>query len=189
VYKRSDIMVVILLAEGFEEIEALTVVDVLRRAEIDIKIVSALGEEKVTGRSGISVIVDCSIGDIEFDKVNAVVLPGGMPGAKNLELNKDVQKLLKDSAQKNKWIAAICAAPYVLGKAGYLNGREATCYPGFENYLGGATVKKQNVVVSNNIITSRGPGTALAFAYEIVKVLKGEKMVEKLKKDMIFTQH
>lgn len=175
-----------MLADGFEEIEALTVVDVLRRADIDIKTVSIKEDEFVVGRSNIVVKADYLIDDMDFDDEDMLILPGGMPGTLNLETNRKVQKLIKKFADDNKWIASICAAPSILGKANYLKGINATCYPGFEKFLEGANYINKKVVVSENFITSQGAGTAFDFAYEIVKVLKDDIEVSKLKESMIY---
>jgi len=179
-------MVAVLLADGFEEIEALSVVDILRRAEIDTNLVSTKKVLGVIGRSRISINADCLIGDIEYNNVRMVVLPGGMPGCSNLETNKDVQNILWYFRTQKKWLSAICAAPYILGKAGCLEGLEATCYPGFEKFLKGANIVNKNVVKSGNVITSKGAGTALEFAFTIVEVLKDKETAEKIKDDIIY---
>ena len=133
-------MVLVLLAEGFEEIEALTVVDILRRAEVDVKTVG-VGSKNISGSHSIKVECDLQLSDEIFNKdISALVLPGGMPGTLNLEKSEAVIKLVKKTHDKNVLIAAICAAPSVLGKLGLLKGHEATCYPGFEKYLEGAAI-------------------------------------------------
>jgi protein deglycase len=177
-------MVYVLLAEGFEEIEALTVVDILRRASIKTKTVSVNNREMVTGAHIMEVKADCFIDKKKLKDADMIVLPGGMPGTTNLEKSKDVSEILEYRVQKGLWIAAICAAPSILGKKDYLKDREATCFPGFEKYLKGAIVKNDNVVVSGNFITSKGPGTASDFAYEIVSVLKDADTAQTLKSQM-----
>lgn len=178
-------MVYIFLADGFEEIEALTVVDVLRRAEIDSKMVS-VGNEIVTGAHGIPVVADCVIDDVSVKGVDMLILPGGMPGTTNLEQNEKVQHFLQFAVDNHKWIAAICAAPMVLGKKGYLKDREAICYPGCEKYLLGAVIKDNHVNVSGKFITSKGPGTAMDFALTIVSVLKNEDIAHQLRVQMLY---
>jgi len=166
-------MVYILMADGFEEIEALTVVDVLRRAEIKIEMVS-IGGELVTGAHGIVVKADKLIGAINVDNAEMIILPGGMPGTKNLEASEDVQSLVKDAVDAKKWVSAICAAPMILGNKGYLKNIEAICFPGFEKYLSGAIIKDRTVNVYKKFITSKGAGTSLDFAFAIVSVLRDE---------------
>ncbi len=180
-------MVYVLLAEGFEEIEALTVVDILRRADIETKTVSIDDCETVTGGHGICIKTDCSISKSKLKEAAMIVLPGGMPGTTNLEKNSKVSEVISYRAQNNMWIAAICAAPSILGKMGYLKDKEAICYPGFEKYLKGAVIKDDNVVVSDKFITSKGPGTAAYFAYIIVSILKNKPTSENLRLQMQYS--
>lgn len=177
-------MVYVMLADGFEEIEALTVVDVLRRVGIDVSTVSISDSKTVTGSHNISVISDTLLDNADLDNAEMIVLPGGMPGTNNLYNNHVLEKSISHRVKSNKWIAAICAAPIILGKRGHLKDLEAVCYPGFETELIGATVKNDKVVISNNIITSKGPGTALDFALAIVSVLKDESTAKKLRAGM-----
>lgn len=177
-------MVYLFLAEGFEEIEALTVVDILRRAQIDIKTVSITDEYKVCGSHGIAVIADVLIKDTE--KAEMLILPGGIPGTPNLKKCKKLEEMLKEAEQNGNYIAAICAAPSVLGEFGLLKGKKAICYPGFEKSLEGAEVTEEKVVVSGNAVTSRGAGTASDFAFAIVGLLKDEETAMTLKKNMLF---
>lgn len=167
--------VAVLLAEGFEEIEALTVVDVLRRANIQCDMVS-INKKDVIGAHNIKVSADILIDEVK--DIDMVVLPGGMPGATNLRDNKKVIRLIQELIKDNKKVGAICAAPIVLAKAGVIEGEDITSYPGFEEELKGANYKEDAVVVSNNIITSRGPATALEFAYTIVKELNPTKEID-----------
>jgi len=176
-------LVYVLLAQGFEEIEALTVVDVLRRAGIDIQIVG-VDADMITGSHGITVKADCTIEQVNSEEVEMIVLPGGMPGTKNLENSDKVQELLKNAVVQKKWVAAICAAPMILGNKGYLKDVEAICYPGFEKYLAGAVIKDAPVNVSKRFITSKGPGTAMKFALKIVSVLKDDDTAHQLKVGM-----
>jgi len=177
-------MVYVMLAEGFEEIEALTVVDVLRRAGIEVKTVSVSGSSVVTGSHNIPVVSDIQIADADLENAEMIVLPGGMPGTENLYRSRELENAVSHRIENKKWVAAICAAPIVLGRRGYLKGLEAVCYPGFENELEGAVIKNEKVVISGKVITSKGPGTALDFALTIVSVLKDEAVAQKLRAGM-----
>ena len=173
------------LAEGFEEIEALSVVDVLRRAKIDVETVSITGKKEVVGTHNIKVITDLLFDDADYSTAEMIILPGGMPGTTYLEKHKGLVEKILEFYRNGKWLAAICAAPSILGKLGLLKGKSATCYPGFENYLIDAVYSEESVVVSDKIITSRGPGTAIYFALEIVKIIKSEKVADKIREGMI----
>jgi 4-methyl-5(b-hydroxyethyl)-thiazole monophosphate biosynthesis len=177
----------IFLAEGFEEIEAVTAIDTLRRAEVDIKAVSISENLEVKGSRDVILKADILFDENQLEDGDMLILPGGMPGTKNLEKDSRLAELLKKYAKKNKYIAAICAAPMVLGKLGLLSDKEAACYPGFEPYLEGAKVKNDKVVVDGNFITSRGPGVALDFSLKLVEILKGKDLSDKLRGDMIYT--
>ena len=179
-------MVFVHLADGFEEIEALTIVDVLRRAKIETETVSIMGTLPVTGAHDIRVIADIIFEDAVYDNCELIVLPGGMPGATNLDGHERLREKIQSFENQGKKIAAICAAPLVLGHAGVLKGKEATCYPSFEDELTGATISEEDVCVSGNIITSRGPGTAMAFALELVRQLKGDKVRDLVAKNMLY---
>ena len=159
----------IFLADGFEEIEGLTVVDILRRAGIDISMISINGKKKVTGAHGIALDTDEDIVQCDLDKLDMLVLPGGMPGTTNLAACEKLTEALKKADQEKRGIAAICAAPSVLGDLGFLKGKKAVCYPGFESRLTGAEVLAVPVVTDGHITTSRGMGTAIAFALELTK--------------------
>lgn len=175
--------VLVPLAEGFEEIEAVTIIDVLRRA--DIKVTSAyLQENPVTGSHDIIVIADTGIESVKHNKFDAVVLPGGMPGSENLKKNGTLLQIIKTVSSNGGLVAAICAAPIVLGHAGLLKGKKATCFPGFENELIGADFISKPVVVDGDIITGSAAGSAMQFSLEIVKRLKGEEIKNSLKELM-----
>lgn len=178
-------MVYLFLAQGFEDIEAITIIDILRRAEINLKTVS-VKDEIVESAHGVKVHADCLIKDVDVENAEMFILPGGMPGTTNLEESEELQKILKYAVDNEKWIAAICAAPMILGHKGYLEGKEAICYPGCEKELKGAIIKDTKVCTSGNIITSKGPGTASDFAYYIVSKLKSENIAHELKVGMIF---
>lgn len=172
--------VYIFLADGFEEIEGLTVVDLLRRADIDIAMVSISGKLEVTGGHDIVVKADLLFEEAQFSDADMLVLPGGKKGTDNLMAHEGLDILLRDFASKGKMLAAICAAPSVLGTKGLLKDKKAICYPGFEKLLTGATVTDKAVVADGNIITSKGMGTAIDFSLEIIKALKNEEEAAKI---------
>ena len=160
-------MLYLFLADGFEETEAIAPLDVIRRAEIPIKTV-AVGENPVTGAHGIAVQADMTLDEICMEEMDGVILPGGMPGTLNLQKNATVTACLKHCAENGKLLAAICAAPMVLGEMGLLGGKEAVCFPGFEENLEGATLKDEGVVTDGNVITAKGAGVALEFGAAII---------------------
>lgn len=175
--------VYVFLAEGFEEIEAVTVIDVLRRAQADLKTVSISEGLEVTGAHSIKLFCDLTFDCDSLLDGDMLVLPGG-PGTNRLYEHQGVASLLKSYSEKGKWIAAICAAPFILGRMGLLNGKAATCYPGYEKDLKGAKVCTERVVHDGKIITSRGPGTTMDFALKLVEVLKGKELSENLRSGM-----
>lgn len=178
--------VYIFLADGFEEIEGLMVVDLLRRAEIDITMVSIMDTKKVTGAHGITIEADVLYDNVDFSQAKMLVLPGGMPGTKYLGEHKALVAMLKAFNDKNKLIAAICAAPSILGVNGILKGKKATCYPGFEDKLVDALLSTDPVVKDQNVITSRGLGTAIPFALKIIELLKDKDTSELIAKSIIY---
>jgi 4-methyl-5(b-hydroxyethyl)-thiazole monophosphate biosynthesis len=164
------------LAEGFEEIEAISIIDVLKRAEIDVIIVSVTGKLEVKGAHQIKVVADILFEDVNYNDLFMIILPGGMPGASNLDAHAGLKAQIMHFQNEKKPLAAICAAPLVFGNLGILKGRQVVCYPGFEKYLSGAEVLMVPVVESGNFITGRGPGVAIQFALKIVeKVISSEK--------------
>ena len=178
--------VFLFLANGFEEIEALTPVDLLRRAGIGVETVSIAEAQLVTGRSGITVMADRLLSDIAFEEADMLVLPGGMPGTKHLAACRPLTDALEAFAKDpKKMIAAICAAPTVFGKLGLLNGKKACCYPGMEEGLSGAEVSYDRVVADGNIITSRGAGTAMDFALCIIARLTDAATAEKIRESVV----
>lgn len=179
--------VYVFLAEGFEEMEAVTPVDLLRRVNVDAKLVSITGNKAVTGAHGVTYQADLLFEEID-DDADMLVLPGGMPGTTNLMAHEGLAELLVKQYDAHKWVAAICAAPMVLGALGIVMGRFATIYPGMEEYLVGADLSKEEVCVSGNVITSLAPGTAIPFALKLVEVLVSESYAEHLKKDIVFQQ-
>lgn len=179
-------MILEFLADGFEEIEALTPVDVLRRVEAKVLTV-AVGHsdtKRIVGAHGIEVNADITmeeaIAQSKNERIDMIILPGGMPGAKNLDEDKDVDCFVSRAAEEGAYIASICAAPMIPGHRGLLAGRRATCYPGFESHLKGAIVTGGRVEVDGNYITSCGMGAALEFATELVRLMKGDEAADKV---------
>lgn len=180
--------VYVFLANGFEETEAFTTIDYLRRCE-ELEVISVgVGGKMVTGSHKITTITDITIFDIEREKLDMVVLPGGMPGTLNLEKSMELQQLLIYCVTNMIKIAAICAAPSILGHMGLLKGKNVTCYDGFDDELIGATIVDAPVVIDGNIITSRGAGTANQFAFALVEVLLGVGRANKLKGSVKWTE-
>lgn len=172
--------VYVFFADGFEEIEALTVVDMLRRVDVETVMVSVSGKKTVAGAHGIAVETDGLFSDYSYEDGAMAVLPGGMPGTNHLMAHEGLKDVLFSYDKAKKYLAAICAAPSVLGMNGLLQNRHATCFPGFEEKLIGATALPDAVVMDGNIITSRGMGTAISFAAALVSVLKDEETADKL---------
>ena len=175
-------MIYLFLADGFEEIEALFTVDVLRRAGLEIQTIATSESRIVMGTHNIPVIADAHIEELDSTIPEAIILPGGMPGTTNLEENAEVINAIHLAMQNNSLVCAICAAPSILGIMGYLKGKNATCFPGFEEYLDGATVKNERVVVDGNIITAKGMGCAAEFALAIVEKLLGKEKADEISK-------
>lgn len=176
----------VFLADGFEEIEGLTVVDLLRRAEVNVTTVSITDSHTIHGAHGIDVQADKLFEEVNYEEQDMVVLPGGMPGTLNLGKHQGVKEVLESFYQQEKYIAAICAAPSVLGKYGMLNGRKATSYPGFEDTLVGAEYVRDAVVADDFVITSRGMGTAIEFALKLIETLIDEQRADEIKESIIY---
>lgn len=176
-------MVYLFLADGFEIIEALAPVDMLRRAKIDVKTVGVTGKT-VCSSCGVEVNADITIDEFAYNNVSAVILPGGMNGTVNLEKNNTVQSVIDKAAEENTLICAICAAPSILGHKGLLKGKEAIAFPGFETALEGAAVSENYVVRDDNFITAKGAGVATEFGLEIVKALTDAQTAEKIRKSI-----
>ena len=174
----------IFLAAGFEEIEALTVVDILRRAKITIDMVSVTGEQEVTGSHQITVKTDKRLEEVDFDETEILILPGGMPGTTNLEACVPLMDRVDEFYRKDKYLAAICAAPSIFGHKGILKGKKACSNPGFESHLEGAEVIRQPAVTDGHIITSRGMGTAIPFGLAILEQLAGPEAVLEMRKKL-----
>lgn len=167
------------LAEGFEEIEAISIIDVLRRGGLSVSVVSVTGKLEVSGAHQLKVSADVLFEEVNYDDFYMIVLPGGMPGAANLNAHEGLKSMIGKFDAENKELAAICAAPLVFGNMGLLKGKQAVCYPGFENHLKGAKLLSVPVVESGNIITGRGPGFATQFALKLVKkAVSAEKSAE-----------
>ncbi|MGV8962147.1 MAG: DJ-1 family glyoxalase III [Candidatus Saccharimonadaceae bacterium] len=165
--------VIVILADGFEEIEAVSIIDVLRRAEISVTAVSLGKDKTVKGAHNIVIEANEIFENVEFSTYDMIVLPGGMPGAKNLNEHEGVKSQLKTFAE-DKLVGAICAAPMVLGGLGLLKGKRATCYPGFEPELIEATTTGEPVTIDGNIITGKGPNFAIQFSLQLVETLLGK---------------
>lgn len=178
--------VAIFLASGFEEIEALTVVDLLRRVHVDIDMVSITGEKRAVGSHDIVVETDKIINQLNFSEYDMLILPGGMPGTLNLEACEVLMNQVDTFYKQEKYLAAICAAPSILGHKGILEGRKACCYPGFEKDLTGADVSMEPVCVDGNIITARGMGCAIEFGLKIVEKLLDAETAVNLKEGIIY---
>ena len=176
-------MVYMFLANGFEEVEALAPLDLLRRAGCDVTTVAVGGGDTVVGAHGIAVSADIPDTMFRDSKPEMIILPGGMPGTKHLDASRTVDIALRTAANAGAYIAAICAAPMVLGKRGYLQGKAAVCFPGFEEYLEGAILQPKgvNVAVDGKIITAVGMGVAIDFGLELVEVLKGKEAAAALR--------
>ena len=176
----------IFFADGCEEIEGLAVVDICRRAGLEIETISIMGRDIVAGSHRIKFQTDAVFEDVDFDTLDGVILPGGMPGTLQLGDHERVNGIIREFAEQKKLVAAICAAPSVLGAAGILEGKTAVCHPGFEGELKGANVIYENVAVDENIITSRGMGTAIPFALELVTRMCGKEKSDTLSKSIIY---
>ena len=176
----------ILLADGFEEIEGLTVVDMLRRASIYVDTISITEDYMVHGAHGINVQTEDLFEEVDFTEFDMIVLPGGMPGTTNLNEHAGVKRVVRDFAESGKYTAAICAAPSILGGLGLLKGRRAACYPSVEAKLSGAVITRVPVVQDGNIITSRGLGTAIDFALKLVEVLTDKAKAEELAESIVY---
>lgn len=180
----SQTKILVPLLEGFEEIEAVTIIDVLRRAELDVTVAGdAAGP--VRGSHGICVSADAALDDVVAADYQMMVLPGGMPGAKHLSEHPKVQALLRDVAAAGNYTGAICAAPIALAAAGLHQGKSYTCYPGFQNMIEGGEFTEDRVAIDGKLVTSRGPGTALEFALTLVRLLRDDEVADQLSQRML----
>lgn len=178
--------VAVFFAEGFEEIEALTVVDICRRGGLTADMVSVTGNVEVTSSHGVTVKADKTFEQADFNDYDMLVLPGGMPGTKNLEAHEGLMGQIDTFYEKGKYIAAICAAPSIFGHRGILKGRNACSYPSFESHLEGASVTAGPVEISDHVITSRGMGTAIEFGLTILSIFCGQEKAEELAKGIVY---
>lgn len=171
---------------GYEEVEALAVVDVLRRGGIEVSMVSITGERSVTSSHQVTVQMDELLEDVRFEELDMIMLPGGMPGTKNLEACAPLMEQVDAFYAGGKWIAAICAGPSIFGHRGILKGRNACSYPGMESHLEGADVSQNPVEVSDNVITSRGMGTAIELGLVILGIFQGKEQAEKMADTIVY---
>lgn len=174
------------LADGFEEIEGLTVVDLLRRAKIEVETVSIMGRKEIMGAHQIEVSADVLFEEADFSATKMLVLPGGMPGTRYLGEYEALRNLVLAFDEEEKNIAAICAAPTVFGSLGILKGRKAVCYPSMEDGLTGAAVCYDGVVTDGHITTSRGMGTAMDFGLRIIEILRGKELADQIASQIVY---
>ena len=178
----------IFFAEGYEEIEALTVVDLCRRAGVEIQMISVTGEGSVAGSHGICVKMDALLTEVDFGQLDMLILPGGMPGTAHLAAHKELGEALVKAVSEERRVAAICAAPSVLGGLGLLKGKKATCYPGFEDKLTGAEYTSQGVITDGLVTTARGLGYALDLGLELLGLLDSRENAAKIKASIQYDQ-
>lgn len=180
-------IVLIPLAEGCEELEAITLIDLLRRAEIQVITASLTEQQQIIASRGVRLITDTTLEEVIQNEFDMVILPGGQPGTDNLNADPRIQALIKRLHQNHKWIGAICAAPVILAHSGLLNGQKASCYPGSLKPEEWPEIQFSNdaVVCDNKVITSRGPGTAMAFALTIIEKLLGETIRQQVETDLV----
>lgn len=176
--------VAIFLADGFEEIEAFTPIDVLRRADIKVTSVSITNKLEVVGAHQIKTIADKKFDEVNFDDISCIVLPGGIPGANNLEKHKLLNEVLINFSETGKLLAAICAAPMILGKLGLTKDKNATCYPGFEKYLPNTIHINEATVLDSNLLTGKAAGASMTFALHLVEILKDKETADMIAKKM-----
>lgn len=175
----------IILADGFEEIEAITPIDLMRRAEIEVTI-AGLGKKEITGAHGITIPCDTTVAEIHLQPFHAVILPGGNPGTTNLLNSDQVLEIVRSNFRENSLTAAICAAPQILDKTGVLNGKSFTCYPGVETNITHGTFKNDPVIVDGNCITARSAGNSVQFGLEIITALVGKSVSDQVKEKIVF---
>lgn len=178
-------MIYVHFAEGTEEIEFVTIIDLLRRSSLDAVSVSITGKTKVTGAHGIVIETDTTFEEANYDDCDMIVLPGGMPGTLHMAEHSGLTDMIKSFNEKGRSLAAICAAPMVFAGCGILSGKKAVIYPGMEEYLGDAEVSDKRVQTDGNIITSQGPGTAMEFALEIIRTVKDSAASDEIKKELL----
>ena len=180
--------VCIFLAEGFEEMEAMFPLDIMRRGGLNVKTVSVTGNKTVISSHQVPIVADLLFEELKEEDVEMIVLPGGLPGATNLDAHAGLDKLIMSFAAAGKPLAAICAAPMVYGKRGLLKGKKATCYPGFDKFLEGAEYTGNMVEVVDNFILGKGPGAAPAFGFTILEKFAGAEKALEVKKGMLLAE-
>lgn len=186
--KKRFPMIYVFLATGFEDIEALAPVDILRRAGLPVETVSITGEDIVESAHGVGFVADRQLRDADIDHAQMLVLPGGLPGATNLDACEPLRRAIVAHFEAGKPLAAICAAPLVYGHLGLLKGVRATCYPGFESHLEGATYTAAIVEQDGQFITGKGPAAAFEFGYTIAEYFLGKDAVQPLRQGMIYSE-
>lgn len=174
------------LADGSEEVESLIPLDIMRRAGVEFFTVSINGSNTITSSHGVAITTDLVFEDCDFSDADLLMLPGGLPGADNLDAHEGVRRALLEQAAKGKLVAAICAAPKVLGSLGLLKGKRATCYPGFEKFMEDASYTHELCTVDGNIITGEGPAATFPYAYTLLSILKGEAVAGQIAEGMMF---
>lgn len=179
-------MIHLFLADGFEELEAITVLDIIRRARLPIATVSITANRHVIGSHGISVKADMLFRKKDLRDSDMLIVPGGLTGVRNLSFHDGVKKRFEDQSNQKKPIAAICAGPVFLEKCNILSGKNITCYPGLESEFKEVNISKENVVVDGNLITAKGPAAALPFAFSILKFFIDEDAINQVKSGMLF---
>ena len=185
-FQQFNIMIYTFLAEGFEDIEALAPVDIMRRAGLQVETVSITDEIVVTSAHGVGVVADKTLAEIDFDDAELMFLPGGLPGATNLDACAELRNALVAHFKAGRLVAAICAAPLVLGHLGILEGKRATCYPGFETELSGADYTASLVEQDGQFITGKGPGAAFELGYAIVERMMSKDVADQLREGMMY---
>lgn len=180
--------IAVFFAEGYEEVEALTVVDICRRGGVSVDMVSVTGEKKVRGSHNILVEMDKTYSELNFEEYDMLVLPGGLKGTQGLEAHEGLMAQIDDFYAKGKYIAAICAAPSIFGHRGILKGRNACSYPSFESHLEGAQVTRGPVEISDHVVTSRGMGTAVDFGLAILGIFCGQDAAQKMAEQIVYKE-
>jgi protein deglycase len=182
--KKMKKKVVVPIAQGFEEIEAVTVIDILRRAGIEVT-VAGVSPDPIVGRNGIRLVADCPVADVKAADYDMVILPGGSEGTAHLATCASTKQLITDAAQQNKYLAAICAAPSVLSGLGLIEGKRVTSHPSVDGALGKVSYSEARVVIDGTVVTSRSPGTAMEFAMALVALLAGQEKVDEVNKGVM----
>lgn len=177
---------VMLFAEGFEEVEALMTVDLLRRGGVTVNLASITGDMTVCGSHDIRVEMDTTLAEVDLRQMDAILIPGGLAGTNNLGADADVRRALVSMHEAGKIVGAICAAPSVLGACGILKGKRATCYPGFEDQLDGASFVDEMVVTDGNVVTSRGLGTSMEFGFRLLEMLISKETADDVREKIVF---